>query len=519
MGNIIIKDNATLLISGSVLELSNGTEIELSGNGQLVMVHSRINFTGNYAAVNAFNSSRIILDESEVVKDFWCQAHQGYHYLAPIDLYNDTKLVARDSKIGWLRASERSLSLVDNCFLGYMEIDQKTSAYAKASNSTIAYLSPQSGTCVIEESTVRSMGLYLVNGSYSCRFYFDEYVESWNSEKDGAGIPCDLTLQSTSLEEFYVSASNCLLKIRDSRPQFISFNDCSSVTVTNCTTDVSIRGNTIDAVEIIDCNIATLDLETVPVINKFEIERSVIGNAGLNLAQYTRVDGSRVGKWWTGSYYAWDGPIRLAEISDSSFGNFTINLKSSYNFSNVTVKDRTWFMYSYLNEPTYLAGPSYISGGVTFQNRNQVFEYDLLSDTQYLVTRQYDVLVTRGGYPLAGASLRLQSGNRTIWSGEPYIDGRARFNVTYTGTSLLNQVPGQPPLLFEENMTRTLTLLVEDHGDSTSTSLSLLSDSPIVVGFGSVLSGSQRQLIAISFSVLLVLVTISVLITRKHPHV
>jgi hypothetical protein len=200
------------------------------------------------------------------------------------------------------------------------------------------------------------------------------------------------------------------------------------------------------------------------------------------------------------------------EASDSDFGNFTINLKTAYNFSNVTVRDRVWIMYSFLNEPSYLHGPSYIRGGVSFQNRDQVFEFDLLRDTQYNVTRQYDVSVTRGGSPLPAASMELQSGNGTIWRGESDSEGKARFNVTYTGTYILGPTPGQPPLVNEENMTQSLTLLVKDRGDSTTMNLSLLSNTPVEVGFSSYYSGYPLQFFAILFFLVLVLVAVSILI-------
>jgi hypothetical protein len=511
-GNIIIRDNATLRITDSLLNLSNGSWIELLGNGQLIVDRSKLNLTGDHAEINAFDKSQISLVDSEVINEFWCTAHQAYHYLTSINMYNDTRMDANNSRIGVLMASGRSLSRVNKSFAGTLTIDQKTTAFVHVSNSSIDILIPQSGTYIIKESTVNHMLFYLMNGSYSCRFSLDKNVESWNSKKDGGGIPCDLTLQNTILDEFRVTAYNSSLEIRDSNPNSLLIIDGSNVSITNCTTNVTVQGDATETMEIIDSHIGELYCDPVATLKTLHIEGSDIRSAELNLGEYNGIEETRVGRWWSAAYYGWEGSTRVVEASDSDFGNFTINLKTAYNFSNVTVRDRVWIMYSFLNEPSYLHGPSYIRGGVSFQNRDQVFEFDLLRDTQYNVTRQYDVSVTRGGSPLPAASMELQSGNGTIWRGESDSEGKARFNVTYTGTYILGPTPGQPPLVNEENMTQSLTLLVKDRGDSTTMNLSLLSNTPVEVGFSSYYSGYPLQFFAILFFLVLVLVAVSILI-------
>jgi hypothetical protein len=514
-GNIIIRDNATLRITDSLLNLSNGSWIELSGNGQIIVDRSKLNLTGDHAEINAFDRSQVRLLDSDVIREFWCTAHQAYHYLTSINMYNDTRLDANNSRMGVLMASGRSLSRVNNSFTGTLTIDQKTTAYVQVSNSSIDILIPQSGTCIIKESTVNHTLFYLMNGSYSCRFSIDKNVESWNSKKDGGGIPCDLTLQTTNLDEYRVTAYNSSVEIRDSNPSFLLLIDISNVSITNCTTNVTVQGDATETMEIIDSHIGEFYCDPVATLKKLHIEGSDIRSAELNLGEYTGIEETQVGRWWSAAYYGWEGSTRLVEVSDSNFGNFTINLKTAYNFSNVTIRDRVWFMYSFLKEPSYVHGPSYIRGEVTFQSRDQVFEFNLLRDTEYRVTRQYDVSVARGGSPLPSASMELRSSNRTIWRGESDSEGKARFNVTYTGTYILDLIPGQPPLVNEENMTRTLTLLVLDRGDTAATDLSLLCDTPVEVGFSSVYSSYQLQLFAILVFIALVLLMFSISYSRR----
>jgi hypothetical protein len=521
-GNIIIRDNAILRITDSVLNLSNGSSIELLGNGQLIIDHSKLNLAGDHAEINALDRSKVRLLDSDVIREFWCTVHQAYHYLTSINMHNDTRLDAENSRMGALMASDRSLSRADNSFIGTLTIDQKTNAFVQVSNSSIDILTPQSGTCIVEKSTVHHMLFYLMNSTYTCRLSLDNDLESWNTKKDEGGIPCDLTLQNTNLGEYRVYAFDSSLEIRDSNPDSILLSGGSNISITHCTTNVRLDGDTTETIEIIDSHIGEFYCDPVATLGKLHIEGSDIRLAELNLGEYTRIEDARVGRWWSAAYYGWEGSTRLVDVSDSNFGNFTINLKTAYTFSNVTIRDRAWIMYSFLNEPSYIHGPSYIRGDVTFQNRNQVFEFDLLTDTQYMVTREYDVSVIRGGSPLSSASMELQSGNRTIWRGESDDDGRARFNVTYTGTYVLNQIPGQPPLVNEENMTQTLNLLVKDRGDITTTSISLLCETPVEIGFRSVYPSYQRQWFAILFLLLLVLVTVSVLIRhtqmRLKPH-
>ena len=514
-GNIIIQDNATLRITDSLLNISNGSWIELLGNGQIIVDRSKLNLTGDHAEINAFDRSQISLVDSEVINEFWCTVHQAYHYLTAINMYNDTRMDANNSRMGVLMASGRSISRVNNSFTGTLIIDQKTAAFVHVSNSSIDSLIPQSGTCIIEESTVNHTLFYLMNGSYSCRFSLDKNVGSWNSEKDGGGIPCDLTLQNTDLGEYRVTAINSSVEIRDSNPDSLLLIDSSNVSITNCTTNVAVQGDATETMEIVDSHIGELYCDPVATLKTLHIEGSDIRSAELNLGEYNGIEETRVGRWWSAAYYGWEGPTRVVEVSDSDFGNFTINLKAAYNFSNVTIRDRVWFMYYFLNGPSYLHGPSYIRGGVTFQSRDQVFEYDLLRDTEYRVTRQYDVSVTRGGSPLPAASMEIQSGNGIIWRGESDSEGKARFNVTYVGTYIVGPIPGQQPLVNEENMTKTLTLLVNDRGDSSTMNLSLLSDTPVEIGFSSVYSGYQQQLFAFLFFLVLVLVAVYILIRLR----
>jgi hypothetical protein len=442
-------------------------------------------------------------------------------------MYNETRLEADNSKIAYLVAYDQSLSKVSNSSIKILLIDQKSSAYVQVSNSTINTLALYSGVCVVEKSTVDFAWFPLMSGSYHCKLSLSKNETMWNIKRDGGGIPCDLTLQNTLLREFMIFAYNSTLDIRDSNLYSLSVYGRSNVSITNCTTNIYFGNSTVEAVEISDSRIGRLEGEweaiikklfieksvigvvsfTSPTIKELYIEESVISTVASGLGEYTRVDRTQVGSWW--SFTGQEGSTRFVEISDSSFGNFTINPQTAYSFRNVTVNGYVWVDYSLLIEP------SFIRGDVTIKNESQVYELNLICDAYSRVTREYDVSVTRGGVFLPEAYMELQSGNETIWKGESDSEGKARFNVTYTGTYVVNPVLGQPPLVNEGNMTRTLTLLVKDRGDTAVADLSLLCDTPVKIGFNNVYSGFQLQLFAILFFLALVLVVVYILIRLR----
>jgi hypothetical protein len=326
---------------------------------------------------------------------------------------------------------------------------------------------------------------------------------------------------------FGITVSNSTLDIRDSNIYSLNVDGRSNVSITNCTTNnIYFYDSTADTVKIADSSIGRIEGGFEVIIKKLSFEKSVIGFFGtyatinelyikesvintveFGLGEYTRVDRTQVGKWWSGAF--WEGSTRLVEISDSSFGNFTVNSQTAYSFSNVTVRDQVWVLESDLIEP------SYIRGDVTFQNRSPVYEFDPNYDAYYSVIREYDVSVTRGGAPLPQAYMELQSGNEIIWRGESDSEGKARFNVTYSSTYTVNPTPGQPPLMNDDNLTRTLTLLAKDSGDTAASDLFLLCDTPVKIGFRSVYPGYQLQLVAIIFFLVLVLVAVYFLIGQR----
>ncbi len=206
--------------------------------------------------------------------------------------------------------------------------------------------------------------------------------------------------------------------------------------------------------------------------------------------------------------YAWS-TVDL-EVKDTSIGVFrleeTVNEDSvvSHRFTGSTVRDlalessANWTL-SYLFEDTEVealrlpyTGKTRIAGTISVLNKTVPLFIDMNHD--FYLSREYPVLVTRGGEPVPNATLALSNGNVTLWTGVTDDNGSTSVDVLFRNIYQINDLvvnPDLPRIVRFDNLTDTLTLTVEVQGQVIETQLTAMSDTPIMIDYSSSRRGND----------------------------
>jgi hypothetical protein len=192
------------------------------------------------------------------------------------------------------------------------------------------------------------------------------------------------------------------------------------------------------------------------------------------------------------------------EVINSSIGVFRVeellqnDTVVSHRFTGSTVRDlalesRANWTLSYLFEDTEVetlrlpyTGKTRIAGTIRVLNKTVPLFLDM-NHNLYL-SREYPVLVTRGGEPVPNATLALSNGNVTLWTGVTDGNGSTSVDVLFRNMYQINDLvvdPDLPRIVRFDNLTDTLTLTVESQGQVIETPLTSMSDTPIMIDYSS----------------------------------
>ncbi len=256
--------------------------------------------------------------------------------------------------------------------------------------------------------------------------------------------------------------------------------------------------------EIIDSKVDYLT-EGSQGIQRLHVSNSTIGKTEFSLTGEALIESSKIGVWMP-SYMLYPNTVRTIRVSDSRFGNFTVDSNTTYVFSNVVIENRTFIIPGFTS-----FGQTSISGSVEFNGVSPQYGGWYPENIYSVLEREFSVSVQSWGAPLAGAQLILRRGDVVVWSGFSDSSGLARFNLRFERIRVVG-VPGSKPTVDIDNVTTPLNLTVEYGGDSVSRMITLGSGTPIVIGFDA-LTRSQREEVA-GIMVLLLVVAICVVSLR-----
>jgi hypothetical protein len=310
------------------------------------------------------------------------------------------------------------------------------------------------------------------------------------------GIPGYLPLDNVTLNHPpMIEVVNCTLRLQDSNLASLSCRGQSDIFIDDSDLmRLGLWGN--ETFVITNSSIGWLD-SADGIVRSITIRDSRIDNATFTLEEEALIENSRIGQWDSG-WFGWVGGTRRIAIRDSNFKILTIDSHTEYSLQNVTVENNVWVQPEWNG-----VRETYIAGDLDYRGKIPKFDWNPAESIFYKVIRQFEVKVTRGGAPLKSAVLTLRGENDAIWTSISDERGYARFNVTFGKIIVANPFPGQNPLVATDNMTKTLTLLIEDGGDKQNVTFGLFSNAPLSVSFES-LTGFQSELVAISVVAILI---------------
>ena len=432
-GNLQVADAATLKLVNTHLRFMNTSQLELSGGGRIELTNSDFsNLDITYPLLLTIrDDSSLSLRNSSILGNTWCPLHLRYHYRYYIEMYDRSKIEASNSSIG-------NLILFD-------------SSTAQVNGSYIGSLNYYSSKCQITDTTIDILGITITEDSSNLKIKQTGPSIENATHFEVAGVPGELILREIKLLYFtFINAINCTLTVWDSNPSIIMYTGNQTLRIEDTTTStLSLYGN--PTVEIFDSSVKWITGAT-DYIRKIHFRNSTIGTTEFSLREEALIESSRVGRWLSNYLVPPGSHTRHMRIIDSVFGNFTVDTNTVYDFENTRVENWTWI------SPSFSKGePSYISGEVEFGGLTPISDL-VYSDSLYcLVTRQFEVIVLRGGAHQKSAHLELRRGGELVWSGYTDERGSASFNLTFTRIVEIPYQWGVPSIDYD-NVTQILDL-------------------------------------------------------------
>jgi hypothetical protein len=208
-------------------------------------------------------------------------------------------------------------------------------------------------------------------------------------------------------------------------------------------------------------------------------------------------------------FFSMDGTNGVLWLRDTRFGNLTLNYGPfEAHAVNVTVVERFGFINQYIASGLEVSGNIIFGPGCTYEKE--------VNSLDSRVRRAYDIRVTRGSEPLAGASIEVRGGNATSRDMETDASGYAHFDIVFRDRFELVAFPkpGGPYTIKEFNMTSPVTLTVSHGGDVFEAEVGLLTTTPVEVIFP-VYTRTQREAVAAFFSAALILLAAYVVFSPR----
>ena len=484
LGDLVIQGDASLkLVNSQIIFTENSGGIWLSGNGRLELENSSVTFNlYSNAGLSATNQSKVVLHNSNIMNKTWCDIHLRYHYHYLVNIFDEASIEATNSSIGTLRLNDNSKAKVENSFIGNLDYNRSD--------------------CTITNTTIDIVGFTIQNGSYNCKIR--QIKEADNSTSfEISGVPGSIQLKGIKIQyTSFVQSLNSDLTLHDSNIPFIR-SDSDTTLLRSTIPQLSAGGNA--TVEIIDSKVDYLT-EGSQGIQRLHVSNSTIGKTEFSLTGEALIESSKIGVWMP-SYMLYPNTIRTIRVSDSRFGNFTVDSNTTYVFSNVVIENRTFIIPGFTS-----FGQTSISGSVEFNGVSPQYGGWYPENIYSVLEREFSVSVQSVGTPLSGVQITLRRGDEVVWSGYSDSSGSVRFNLRFERVRVVD-VPGSKPTIDIDNVTTPLNLSVEYGGDSVSRTITLGSGTPIMIGFDA-LTRTQRETMA-GIMVLLLVVAICIVSLRN----
>lgn len=455
-GRLVIRDVFDeIYASGEYLRLSIYTNVHAYDDAVIEVYDSRLP-----AMVNLYNRSRAQVSNSSLIFYSSCPTH-GYHVGGGVKLNDWATASIKGSTVGGLLAlDDSSVEVFDSTIEDILSgtLDSRGQILLSDSRVHRIWFNPSNVTLVEnlrnealsnwDSSTVFPGGKIvfdnteLVNGTW-LSLEGDEYVVR-NSDFYGLSIGHSTasTVEGSDLWYLGFTSSRGLMRVIDSSMSYLSVYQCTGgrVVVDGCIIEELRYEWSTAGLEVINSSIGVFRVEDL-LQNDTVVSHRFTGSTVRDLALESRAS-------WTLSYLFEDTEVEALRLPHT--------------------------------------GKTRIAGGLRVLNETVPLFLDMNHD--FYLSRGYPVLVTRGGEPVSNATLVLSNGNVTLWTGVTDGNGSASVDVLFRNMYQINDLvvnPDLPRIVRFDNLTDTLTLTVEAHGQVIDTPLTAMSDTPIIVDYSS----------------------------------